>query len=138
MSKSYEFNIHGVVHKVRMKVVNNEWYMEILGPGGYVENTRKLASTNTQNLQTALKSAIKAVNIDHQVTEYVVDALVELIRKKLSEEGISDAKGFIPEEKREVLMSDEISEIKSNLARILREIQEINLRLERIETRVGL
>ncbi|MFX1536229.1 MAG: hypothetical protein ACFFDI_18595 [Promethearchaeota archaeon] len=135
---SYVFNIHGVIHSVRIKLINNEWYLEIIGPGGYVEASKKLANTNSHTLMSALRKAVKEVDIDHQITDLAVNALVDSIQKKLGSEGMRDENGQLPEEKRETLLSDEIKEIKNSLKKVLRQLEEVNLRLERIEGRIGL
>ncbi|MFX1252714.1 MAG: hypothetical protein ACFFCZ_14000 [Promethearchaeota archaeon] len=135
---SYVFDIHGVIHRVRIRIINNEWYLEIIGPGGYVEASKKLPNTNSHTLMSALRKAVKEVDIDHQITDLAVNSLVESIQKKLGSEGMSDANGQLPEAKRETLLSDEIAVIKNSLEKVLRQLEEVNLRLERIEGRVGL
>ena len=82
--------------------------------------------------------AVKEVDIDHQITDLAVNSLVESIHKKLNSEGMRDENGELPETKREILLSDKIEEIKNSLEIVLRQLEEVNLRLERIEGRVGL
>ncbi|MFX0061582.1 MAG: hypothetical protein ACFFC7_05295 [Candidatus Hermodarchaeota archaeon] len=135
---SYVFNIHGVIHRVRIRVINNEWHFEIIGPGGYVEASKKLPNINSHTLKSALRKAVKEVDIDHQITDLAVDALVESIQKKLGSEGMKDENGQLPEEKREILLSDELGKIKNSLDKVLMQLEELSLRLERIEGRIGL
>jgi hypothetical protein len=133
---SFDINIPGIRYSARIRQSSSgEWKVAIV-LGADETTVVDLKTASLGGIRTALTKALKAAEITHQVPEMVLSNLASDLSLQMQQAGVvKDENGTIgaPAE----AVSETLKRISNKLNEITATIEQLELRLGRVEDRLG-
>jgi len=133
---SFEINIPGIRYSARIRhSTDGKWKVAVI-LGADEMGTVDLKTASRGGIRSALAKALKIAEITHQVPEMVLNNLARDLSRQMQKAGVvEDEEGTIGAPAEE--LGETVKRINEKLEEIVQIIEQLELRLSRVEDRLG-